>query len=276
MTRMLRRLNELCRATARQGLWIVVVPILRARARRRAPALAPDGVTVVTVNWNSEPYLRVLLRLVRQRSPAGTRILVVDNGSTDATRALLDANPDVRAVKLSFNVGHDLALDIGFLLARTEFVVALDVDAFPVHGRWLDDLIEPLRSGNEISGARLNREYVHPCCLAMRTSRFAQRGHTFRSRYRPRSDGQDAAGDIGEMMSANERGRLRFFDPTSTRGPGDVGTVFGGFVYHNFYSTRFNATRDRVLDRVVGADDPGAAWAEALERYGATDARPSS
>ena len=68
-------------------------------------------------------------------------------------------------------------------------------------------------------------------------------------------------------MSAREPGRLHFFDPTSQRGPGDVGTVFGNIVYHNFYSTRFETTRDPILDGVVGRDDPAAAWQEALALY---------
>ena len=52
-----------------------------------------------------------------------------------------------------------------------------------------------------------------------------------------------------------------------TAGPGDVGTVFGGLVYHNFYSTRFDATPDGVLDAVVGRNDPKTAWDEALAKY---------
>jgi hypothetical protein len=160
-----------------------------------------------------------------------------------------------------------MALDIGFLLVDTEYVVALDVDAFPLHERWLEEILAPLWSGSEISGARLNRQYVHPCCLAMRTGRFVERKHSFRSHYRPREGARDASGDIGEEMSAAEAGRLHFFDPTSQRGPGDVGTVFGELVYHNFYSTRFSAGREPVLDSVVGRDDPQAAWEEALHRY---------
>jgi len=248
-------------------LWAVLVPALRTWARLRLGTLRPGGVTVVTVNWNSSPYLAVLLELVRRRSPADVEILVVDNGSRDGSRALLESRPDVRAVALPLNVGHDLAMDIGFLLARTEYVVALDVDAFPLHERWLDELLAPLKTGAEISGARLNRQYVHPCCLAMRTARFVGRKHSFRSRYRPREGGRDASGDVGEDMSMRESGRLRFFDPTSQRGPGDVGTVFGGLVYHNFYSTRFDATRDGVLDAVVGRNDPKTAWDEALAKY---------
>jgi hypothetical protein len=55
-------------------------------------------------------------------------------------------------------VGHDLALDLGVLLCDTEYIVALDVDAFPLHDRWPDDLLAPLDAGARNSGARLNRE----------------------------------------------------------------------------------------------------------------------
>ena len=109
--------------------------------------------------------------------------------------ALLAANPDVRKVSFPFNVGHELALDVGFLLAETEYVVALDVDAFPLDEDWLDRLLAPLASGNEVAGARLNREYVHPCCLAMRKERFVLRRHSFRAHYRPRDATHDASGD---------------------------------------------------------------------------------
>jgi glycosyltransferase involved in cell wall biosynthesis len=258
------RLGRLLRELVR----LVVLPALRIRARRRVGRLVPGATTIVTVNWNSAEHLEVLLRLVRRRSPAGTRILVVDNASNDGTRELLAAEPGVRSLRLPLNVGHDLALDIGFLLVETEYVVALDVDAFPVHERWLDELLAPLAAGAEVAGARLNRQYVHPCCLAMRTRRFVERGHSFRERYRPRRDGEDASGDVGEALSAREAGNLYFFDPTSRRGPGDVGTVFGGLVYHNFYATRFGGTSSDVLDGHVRRDDPQAAWQEALERYG--------
>ena len=249
-------------------VWRVGVPLLRARARRSLPALRQDEVTIVTVNWNSRPYLEVLLRLVRLRSPENVAIIVVDNASTDGSRKLLARTHALAAVKLPLNLGHELALDIGFLLARTEYVVALDVDAFPLHAGWLEQLLAPLSTGNEIAGARLNRQYVHPCCLAMRTARFANQGHSFRSHYRPRSEGRDASGDVGEEMSVREAGRLYFFDPTSRRGPGDVGTVFGGFVYHNFYATRFQETHDAVLDGLVERSEPASAWREALARYG--------
>jgi glycosyltransferase involved in cell wall biosynthesis len=256
-------------ALARAAVRLAVIPTLRYRALRRLPRLRPAEVTIVTVNWNSRQYLDVLVRLVRKRSPQNVSILVVDNGSSDESPKSIPNQPRVRTVNIPFNVGHGAALDIGFLLVQTEYVVALDVDAFPLHDNWLKELLAPLALGFEISGARLNRQYVHPCCLAMRTARFVERKHSFRAHYRPRSAERDASGDVGEEMSAREEGRLYFFDCTSQRGPGDVGTVFGNLVYHNFYSTRFRATRDAVLDGQVAADDAASAWTEALERYGA-------
>lgn len=253
----------------RGALWLIGVPLLRWRARRRIDRLAPGVVTVVTVNWNSYGYLASSLELVRRRSPESTRIIVIDNDSDDGSRAFLRSRTDVRSVLLPLNAGHDLALDMGFLLADTEYVVALDVDAFPIRDGWLDTLLEPLQQGSEIAGAWLGRRFVHPCCLAMRTARFVGRGHSLRAAYVPRAGADDEAprGDVGELMATREAGKLHFFPATSHRGPGDVGTVFGDFVYHNFYATRFAATERPVLDRVVRRDDPAAAWAEALERY---------
>jgi hypothetical protein len=247
--------------------WRLAVPALRARARRRLGKLRPGAATVVTVNWNSWPHLEVLIDVVRRRSPAGTRILPVDNGSVDGSRERISEGEDVEGLLLPANVGHELAMDLGVLLAETEYVVALDVDAFPLHDDWLERLLAPLSEGAQVSGARLNRSYIHPCCWAMRKARFVEQGHSFRAHYQPREEGRDASGDVGEEISAAEAPKLHFFEVTSQRGPGDVGTVFGDLVYHNFYATRFNATSDETLDGVVAADDPARAWNEALERY---------
>lgn len=251
--------------------WRLLIPVLRARARRRLHRLRPGVATVVTVNWNSWEHLEVLIDVVRRRSPPGTEILVVDNGSAHARKRGPREVSGVRMVRLPLNMGHDFALDAGVLLCDTEFAVTLDVDAFPIRADWLEQLEGALRAGAEVAGARLNRRYVHPCCWAMRTERFVGERHSFRSRYRPREEGRDASGDVGEEISAHEEPDLHFFDVTSQRGPGDVGTVFGDLVYHNFYATRFSGGSEETLDGVVAAGDPGRAWEEALERYAGPD-----
>lgn len=247
--------------------WRMAMPLLRRRARRRLGQLQPGAATIVTVNWNSWAHLEVLIDVVERRSPAGTKIIVADNGSEDESRRRLRAHPEVKVLALPLNVGHEMALDAAVLSVDTEFVIALDVDAFPVRDGWLNTLLAPLSEGAQVVGARLNREYVHPCCWAMRTARFVEMGHSFRSHYQPREGGRDASGDVGEEISSSEAPHLHFLEITSQRGPGDVGTVFDDLVYHNFYATRFNTTSAGKLDGVVAEDDPAAAWEEALERY---------
>ena len=123
--------------------------------------------------------MRTAVSAMRWFSPAATRILVVDNGSTDGSRAWLAGREDVRVLRLPTNLGHEVAQDLGFLSARTEFVISLDVDAFPISDRWLDELVTPLEAGESVSGAHVKGGFVHPCCLAMRHRDFVERNHTF-------------------------------------------------------------------------------------------------
>ena len=65
----------------------------------RCVAPLRSGVTVVIVNWETLDYLRETVRAVRRFSPAQTRILVVDNGSTDGSAEWL-RQAGVRTVEL--------------------------------------------------------------------------------------------------------------------------------------------------------------------------------
>ena len=234
------------------------------------------GATVVIVSWNSQHFLRVALDAVRAASPPETEIIVVDNHSTDGTRPFLARRPDVKTIRSPVNLGHGTALDLGFLLARTEYVVALDVDAFPVSDDWLPQLLGPLECGSGVSGAHVKGGFVHPCCLAMRSRDFAARRHTFVPRYGGRiatsADDVDAPGwDVGWKISLRESNRY-LIERTSVRGPGDIGSVFGNIVYHNFYSVRFDHPKQQVLsdDEIefgVTSDAAREAWGEAVARF---------
>ena len=153
------------------------------RIRLSLGRIALGETTVVIVNWNSEEFLDVTLNAVTLNSPPGTRVVVVDNQSTDNSREVSQKYPMTRWIGLPYNVGHGLALDVGFLLARTEYVVSLDVDAFPVSPQWIDRLIAPLEGGYAVAEAHMRGGFVHPCCLAMKLDRFVEMKHSFVPRY---------------------------------------------------------------------------------------------
>jgi glycosyltransferase involved in cell wall biosynthesis len=246
----------------------VGIPARRARRARHLGALTPGGITVVTVNWNTLPYLETMVRMVRRHSPAETRIVVVDNGSTDGSRDWIRAEPGIEGVMLPFNIHHGPAADIGALRVRTEFLVLLDVDAFPFSDAWLPEVLDALRAGATVAGGHIHREYVHPSYLAMRTADFVTRKHSFAivGKWRKGVKGGGAGfRDAGEDISVRERerfgpGATHFVPVTEKRGPGMLGTVFGDLVYHNFFATGYGPASERT-EQTTGA------WTDAVARW---------
>jgi hypothetical protein len=260
-----RPLNLLFRVLRRRVLLRVRAPLPGLRLRR--------GVTIAIVNWNSLDLLKDVVRAIeRFGAPAAGRveILVVDNGSEDGSRRWLRAQRHhgrLRAVLLPTNVFHGPAMDLAFLLSRTEYTVALDVDAFPIRPGWLDTLLEPLQRHKFVAGAEAARGYIHPCCLAMRTEYFARRRHTFTAHvgtWDPARLGRDEW-DTGESITRREGlDRAAPFVRTRVRGPMQLGSVFGNFVYHNGASTRLRS--DVEIEGIDRADAEDA-WTEAVTEF---------
>ncbi len=242
--------------------------------RSRVPGLGlRPGVTIAIVNWNSMDLLRDALRAIeRFGGPPGepVEVLVIDNGSTDGSRQFLRAmraQGRVRCLLLPQNIYHGPAMDLAFLLSRTEFIVALDVDAFPIAPDWLATLTAPLREGKTVAGAEAARGYIHPCCLVMRTEHFASERHTFTPHigtWDPDRMGIDEW-DTGESITVREgKDRITAFPRTRVRGPLQLGSVFGEFVYHNGASTRLRS--DIKIDGLT-LGDAESAWLEAVSEH---------
>ncbi len=81
-------------------------------------------------------------------SPWIHEVIVVDDGSTDATRDLLSTvtNPLVRVILQPYNQGKGAALRTGFAAATGEYVVVQDADLEYDPGEY-GHLIEPLEGG---------------------------------------------------------------------------------------------------------------------------------
>ena len=234
---------------------------MRARCRMMFTK-SIDGVTVVIVNWNTRQVLADVLRAVQRLSPPDTRILVVDNGSTDGSRDMLRAWPGIRTMLLRSNAGHGVALDLGICAARTRVAVALDSDAIPLTEGWLSPAVEPLRTGRVVlAGLRSRRNFVHPVYLAVDTEEFVRRRLSMQL-HRPTGGDADAtvwgtnAWDTAELLTPRlDANEVRFVEPTVNIVDGLPGMTVGGVVYHHGGVTR--ATDGAVTDEALRG------WAEA-------------
>jgi GT2 family glycosyltransferase len=114
--------------------------------------------SIVIPVWNRVELTRECLAALERTIPAnGVEIVVVDNGSTDATPALLaPARGCVRALRNAENLGFAVACKQGAAAARGEFLVFLNNDTLPRPG-WLEALLAEVEADSEVGavGAKL-------------------------------------------------------------------------------------------------------------------------
>jgi len=90
-----------------------------------------DLVSVVILSWNRRDDLREGLLELRRQSYPSLEVIVVDNGSTDGTPAMVRSEfPEVQLVIFPENIGIE-AYNSGFRRAKGRYILILDDDSFP-------------------------------------------------------------------------------------------------------------------------------------------------
>ncbi len=100
-------------------------------------------ISVIIVTWNSKKYLPACLEHLLTQTVHDFEIILVDNGSEDgALDGLREKYPslDLHINRLSSNLGFATANNIGARLARGQWLVLLNADAFP-EPDWLEQLV---------------------------------------------------------------------------------------------------------------------------------------
>jgi len=99
-------------------------------------------VSVIVPNWNGINFVGMCLDSLAQLHFENFEVIVVDNGSTDGSRELIEEKyPWVRLQKLPHNMGFAIACNEGIKTSNAKYVVLLNND-IEVTPNWLTELYD--------------------------------------------------------------------------------------------------------------------------------------
>jgi len=104
--------------------------------------------SVVVPCYNGLPYTRLFVESLRRNTDYPYELIVVDNGSTDATPEYLASLPAARVVRLEENSGVPEALNRGIEAAQGAYVAVCNNDLILTRG-WLGTLVAGLEDSPE-------------------------------------------------------------------------------------------------------------------------------
>ncbi len=113
------------------------------------------SVSIITVTYNAEEFITPFLDSLDQVDKSGcdVSVIVVDNGSTDATlRILQDSYPQVMLIENDEN-NYARALNLGIAATSSEFVTIVNNDAM-VTKNWLRGLVGVMATGDNIGAVQ--------------------------------------------------------------------------------------------------------------------------
>jgi glycosyltransferase involved in cell wall biosynthesis len=115
------------------------------------PSPARVGMSCVICAFNEGPRIAAVLAVVSVH-PALGEVIVVDDGSIDATAQVVGGFPSVRLISLPLNRGKSGAMAAGLAAAQFERVMLLDADLSGLTVDAVTALAEPVLSGrSEVS-----------------------------------------------------------------------------------------------------------------------------
>ncbi len=156
-------------------------PAAVRRGSARGVRSHADAPAIVTVTHNSADALESLLRSISHHLGSQCRVIVVDNASRDATRAVAERwrgelELEVEVLALSENIGFGAACNRGVARANREVTALLNPDVELLDGSLLSLATQALRTNTPArllaplvvsgDGRRENSVHASPCSRA--------------------------------------------------------------------------------------------------------------
>lgn len=112
----------------------------------------PDSVAVIVAARDVQETLPALLAALRAQTHAPDEVIVIDDGSTDATAALAEASPVVDRVLRLDGAGPGAARNAGVAAAGAQILAFTDGDCTPTAG-WLEAALGAMDGADVVQGA---------------------------------------------------------------------------------------------------------------------------
>lgn len=122
----------------------LVTGLLLDRRPPRKTLIDYPGISILVAAYNEESSIADTLHSIAKGGyPGEFEVLVIDDGSNDATSAVVEANPYpwLRLLRQPRNMGKSAALNRGLAEAKYDYVVTLDADSY-LYGDALERLVE--------------------------------------------------------------------------------------------------------------------------------------
>ena len=118
-------------------------------------------VSIAVLNHNGYKWLPGCLDSLAQTDYPNLEVVVVDNGSTDASEELVRTYPWVRYLALGSNLGFTGAYNRVFELSDAKYVVLLNNDTVAPDPVWIRALVATMEGDPTIAAATCKLLYLH-------------------------------------------------------------------------------------------------------------------
>lgn len=108
------------------------------------------NATIIVLNWNGRSFLEACLNALSAQTHQAQQIVVVDNGSTDDSLALVRRQfPSVDIIENEINLGYAGGNNVALRRLETEIAILVNPDIVARHD-WLENLLAAFRMDKAI------------------------------------------------------------------------------------------------------------------------------
>ena len=199
-------------------------------------------LSIVTANIDSPEWAELLVKSVRKFTALDYEIIIIDNGSLVDNLTWLEKQEDINLIKLSANIGHGNAIDLGTQISNSRYIAFLDIDSHIQRPGWDKELIGLYQSDEKIKLIGVigpEHKPLHPPLFFYERDFVLENNISFK--YLPRlstDTAQKAYWDIINLGFKVER--LQKGEKIYNCMGDEIHLCGKSTIYHHWYGTRFN------------------------------------